>query len=99
VSDTPRTDGKAHTHPFFYVEAMYVSADFARELERENAELRRLAARRAAFIEHHGLNTPAHDVALFSDRDESVWEDRVRRFMEIDRAAIVAGRAEKGGAT
>jgi hypothetical protein len=38
-------------------------------------------------------------VALFSDRDESVWEDRVRRFMEIDRAAIVAGRAEKGGVT
>jgi hypothetical protein len=50
VSDTPRTDGRAYTHPRIDGELMYVLADFARELERENAALRSLL--REAIREH-----------------------------------------------
>ena len=40
MSDTPRTDEKALTHPWINGEAKYVAVDFARQLERENAALR-----------------------------------------------------------
>ena len=40
MSDTPRTDERAVTHPWVNGEAKYVAVEFARELERENAALR-----------------------------------------------------------
>jgi hypothetical protein len=70
-----------------------------KKLERENAELRRLAAHRAAFIEHHRITTSAHQIALFTDEDERIWDERVQRFMEADRAITEAARAKEGGAT
>ena len=39
MSDTPRTDERAVTHPWVNGEAKYVAVEFARELERENAAL------------------------------------------------------------
>ena len=41
TSDTPRTDAKAVTHPWVNGESQYVAVEFARELERENAKLRK----------------------------------------------------------
>jgi hypothetical protein len=64
VSDTPRTDAKAHTHPFFYVEAMYVSADFARELERENAALRHSEESLASTVRGLEFELEKADAAL-----------------------------------
>jgi hypothetical protein len=40
MSDTPRTDERAVTHPWVNGEAKYVAVEFACELERENAMLR-----------------------------------------------------------
>ena len=40
MSDTPRTDEKALTHPWVNGETKYVAVEFACELERENATLR-----------------------------------------------------------
>jgi hypothetical protein len=40
MSDTPRTDERAVTHPWVNGEAKYVAEELARELERENAALR-----------------------------------------------------------
>ena len=40
MSDTPRTDERAVTHPWVNGEAKYVAVEFACELERENATLR-----------------------------------------------------------
>jgi len=71
-----------------------VYAERIAQLERENAELRRLAAHRAAFIEHHRITTPAHQIALFTDEDERIWDERIQRFMDADRAIINAARKE-----
>jgi hypothetical protein len=51
MSDTPRTDEKALTHPWINGEAKYVAVDFARQLERENATLREQVEHLIGMIE------------------------------------------------
>jgi hypothetical protein len=76
---------------------LYASANIRIEkLERENTALRDLAAHRAAFIEHHRITSSAHQIALFNDEDERIWDERVKRFMDADRAIIDAARKEGG---
>jgi hypothetical protein len=87
VSDTPRTDGKAHTHPFFYVEAMYVSAEFARELERENAALRCANAR---------WETAVLACVDCANNREDEWGERAVASFAFLYAALVAARTEGG---
>jgi hypothetical protein len=96
VSDTPRTDKQVELHRFgprpLKLDGPF--ADFARELERENAALRRLAAHRAVVIEHQMMTTSSYQITRFTDEDESIWDERVQRFMDADRAIINAARAE-----
>jgi NAD-dependent DNA ligase len=68
-------------------------------LIKENAALRRLAAHRAAVIEHQMITTSAHQITRFDDEAESIWDERVQRFMDADRAIINAARPKEGGAT
>ncbi len=64
MSDTPITDEKAHTHPWIDGEAMYVSADFARELERENAALRHSEENLASTVRGLECELEKADAAL-----------------------------------
>ena len=68
------------------------------KLERENAALRRLAAHRAVVIEHQMITTSSYQITRFTDEDESIWDERVQRFMDADRAIINAA-CKEGGAT
>jgi hypothetical protein len=73
MSDTPRTDDEEMS-PRLDVECMIVSADFARQLERELAEARKQSDRLAEamtemwpFIEKDdapACNTPAFNAAI-----------------------------------
>ena len=102
MSDTPRTDAVEYEMWQSQVgsrmrkckDGGWVASDFARELERENAALRRLAAHRAVVIEHQMMTTSSYQITRFTDEDESIWDERVQRFMDADRAIINAARAE-----
>jgi hypothetical protein len=95
VSDTPRTD-EFEKHCCWSYHITGNCWDFARQLERENAALRRLAAHRAVVIEHQMITTSAHQITRFTDEDESIWDERVQRFMDADRAIINAACKEGG---
>ena len=76
---------------FFYVEAMYVSADFARELERENAALRDTVE-----------DLRRENVGLLADKGRLDWMNsdesngKELKWINDFRAAIDAARKEGG---
>jgi len=69
MSDTPRTDAKAQFFGFNPDEGEeFVQADFARELERENAELRE----RLEILA--GTNKKQTEKYICVDREHGLWK-------------------------
>ena len=95
MSDTPRTDSQLLTvkdcsyvapHPT----GEYVRADFARQLERENAALRKTLAD-ADVLYQYGRDDGRREWAVVE-----TWIGRGDIIVQIDRAAFDAARAEEG---
>jgi hypothetical protein len=92
VSDTPRTDAKAQFFGFNPDEGEeFVQADFARELERENAALRAVAMK---LIENKGGSVLQLEEQAECDSVDNYILIKLQDF-EALRAAIGAARKEQ----
>jgi hypothetical protein len=87
IIKTPLTDERTYEADCLG-KTLVVNAEWARELERENAALRDLAAFRAAYIEHNREYCVLRDIFIYNEKDQKRWDNRVSRALARDRADI-----------